>query len=646
MKDKNTIIGFLLIFAILILFSILNKPTEEELKSRQLQDSINRVKTEQIASEQQVKEIIQEKVDTIEEISEESYQVATDVESDDSDSTYAFIHAKKGKEKIITISNNLLKIDINSLGGKIERVELLKFKKWDKTPLILYDKTIRKFGLNFFSDNRLINTDSLYFKTFINGDIIDENTVISASEENKNIKLSMRLYAFPSETDNGNDNKYIEFVYSISHNSYEIGFNIVFNELKSYISENTTFVNLDINSELTRQEKSIENEKNVTTVFYRFFDSDVDNLSERKDAEEALPTRIQWVSFKQQFFSFTLINNKGFDAGKVESIKDDYIKDKDYLKTMKASMVLPIERVDRFEVPMTLYIGPNSYSILRDMKIELERQIPIGWGFFLFQWINQIAVIPVFNYLETFGWNYGIIILVLTLMLKTVLFPIAYKTHLSSARMKVLKPEIEEISSQFPKKEDAMKKQQATMALYKKAGINPMAGCLPMLLQLPILIALFRFFPASIELRQQAFLWADDLSTYDSILELGFNIPFYGSHVSLFTLLMTISTVIYTHVNSKMMASTSQMPGMKTMMYLMPVMFLGFFNSFSAALSYYYFLTNMITFGQMYIFSLLIDEKKMRDKIEIHKKKPVKKSGFQKRLESMAKMKQQKQKRK
>jgi YidC/Oxa1 family membrane protein insertase len=286
---------------------------------------------------------------------------------------------------------------------------------------------------------------------------------------------------------------------------------------------------------------------------------------------------------------------------------------------------------------MAFYFGPNKYKTLRTYKLDLEQQIPLGWSFFLMHWINRYAVIPVFNFLEGFGWNYGIIILVLTILLKIVLFPIAYKSYVSSAKMRALKPEIEELGQKFPKKEDAMKKQQATMDLYKKAGVNPMAGCIPMLLQFPILIAMFRFFPSAIELRQQTFLWADDLSSYDSILDLGFKIPFYGDHVSLFTLLMTISTLIYTRMNQDMMGSQQQMPGMKTMMYLMPIMFLGLFNNYAAGLSYYYFLANVITFAQIFIIRQTIDEDKIRKQIEINKLKPRKKSGWQKRLEEAAK---------
>ena len=264
--------------------------------------------------------------------------------------------------------------------------------------------------------------------------------------------------------------------------------------------------------------------------------------------------------------------------------------------------------------------------------------IPLGWG--IFGWINRYAVIPVFKFLEGFIGNYGIIILILTILIKLILFPFTYKSYMSTAKMKVLKPQIDEINNKIPK-EKAMECQQATMALYKKAGVNPLGGCLPRLLQMPILFAMFRFFPASIELRQEAFLWADDLSSYDSIFTLPFNIPFYGSHVSLFCLLMSIVNIIYTRMNSEMTQSSNQMPGMKTMMYMMPVMFLFFFNSYASGLSYYYFISTVITIGQTIIIRRFVDEDAILMQIKANQKKPVKKSKFALRLEEMARQQQQ-----
>jgi YidC/Oxa1 family membrane protein insertase len=383
----------------------------------------------------------------------------------------------------------------------------------------------------------------------------------------------------------------------------------------------------------------VKMERMSSSVYYQYAADKVDNLSEAKDEEKMLKNeRVKWISFKQQFFTSTIISDDFFSEPKLSS--QTLPGGNHYLKTMAVEAGIPFSPGDGKAISMSMYFGPNKYYGLKKYNHDLEKQIPLGWGFFLMAWINIYAVIPVFTFFGNFGWNYGIIILILTILLKILLFPIAFKTYKSSAKMRVLKPEIDELAKKYPKKEDAMKKQSATMELYKKAGVNPMAGCIPLLLQMPILIAMFRFFPSSIELRQQGFLWAADLSSYDSIWTFpgGFSIPFYGDHISLFALLMTISSVIYTKINDQMMGSQqTQMPGMKTMMYMMPVMFLFWFNDYSSGLSYYYLLANVLTFAQIYIIRATIDEKKLHLQIEANKKKTVKKSGFQKRLEDMAK---------
>jgi YidC/Oxa1 family membrane protein insertase len=295
---------------------------------------------------------------------------------------------------------------------------------------------------------------------------------------------------------------------------------------------------------------------------------------------------------------------------------------------------LPYNHSPTESIGYSFYFGPNHYNTLKKYEIDLEKQVPLGWG--IFGWVNRFIVIPVFHFFGGFGWNYGIVILCLTLVFKTLLFPLTYKAYLSAAKMRVLKPEMDEINKKY-ENGDPLKKQQETMGLYRSAGVNPMGGCLPMLLQLPILIALFRFFPSSIELRQQAFLWADDLSSFDSVLKLGFNIPFYGDHVSLFALLMTISTVIYTYTNSQMTPTDPNMAAMKWMMYLMPVVFLGVMNSSSSGLSYYYFIANLITIAQQLVMRKFVDENAIYSKIQENKAKPVTKSKFQQRIEEMAK---------
>ena len=315
----------------------------------------------------------------------------------------------------------------------------------------------------------------------------------------------------------------------------------------------------------------------------------------------------------------------------------------DYVKNFYAALTVPYKHEAKESFGFSFYFGPNQYKTLKQYDLSLEKQIPLGWK--IFGWVNRFIVIPVFNFLDGFHMNYGIIILILTIFIKVLLLPIAFRMNISSAKMRILKPEIDEINKKFGT-DDPMKKQQATMTLYRKAGINPLAGCVPVLLQMPILIALFNFFPSSIELRQQPFLWADDLSSYDSVLDLSFKIPFYGDHVSLFALLMTLSTILYTYSNSQLMSGQEQMPGMKVMMYLMPVVFLGVFNTNPAGLSYYFFLANLITFGQTYGIRYFVDEDALRKKIEENKKKPVKVSSFQQRLEKMAKERQQQMRRK
>jgi YidC/Oxa1 family membrane protein insertase len=351
-----------------------------------------------------------------------------------------------------------------------------------------------------------------------------------------------------------------------------------------------------------------------------------------------LEPHVKWIGFKQQFFTSVLIADNVFDKPVEITTLAEKGSEK-YVKRYSATLSIPYNHQNADTYGMRLYFGPNHYQTLKKYDLQLEKQISLGWK--IFSWLNRFLVIPIFSFLNSFNLNYGIIILILTVILKLLLLPIAYKTVLSSAKMKVLKPEIDEINEKF-KNEDPLKKQQATMALYKQAGVNPMAGCIPVLLQMPILIALFNFFPASIELRQQGFLWAHDLSTYDSVYNFGFAVKWYGDHVSLFALLMTISTILYTWSNSQLMGSSNQMPGMKWMMYLMPVLMLGLLNNYSAGLSWYYFLANMITFGQTWIMQkFVIDHDALHAKIQENKKTPVKVSKFQERLEQMTKERQQ-----
>ena len=635
--NKNSILGFVLIAAIMIGYTVWMQPSAEEMAQKQaVADSIRNVKeqeqlkvlqleNERLAQQQQV-------LLNNETVGEESSN--TEV-SDDFASLQKkydlFANSAQGDEKITRIENDVFVLEISNVGGYIKNVRLKDFQTSDSLPLILFDSETSKLGFSFFSNNRIINTQDFHFQSSNSNDLIKLGGTESLS-------FSMRLY-----TDQGegsfNQDQYIEYLYTIKGDDYMLGFDVNFVNMGSIVRANA--LGLNWYADLRLQERNID-QFNGSTIYYKYLKDDVDYMSETDDEEEDISTKLQWVSFKQRFFNSTLIAKDGFENGTLTvATKENSNQDK-YLKSMNVELGIPFNIKGNTNIPLQFYFGPNDFYKLKSYDLGLENLIPIGWG--IFGWINKFIVLPVFSWLGGYGWNYGIVILVLTLMLKLVLFPVAYKTYQSSAKMRVLKPEVEELAKKFPKKDDAMKKQQATMALYKKAGANPASGCVPMLLQMPILIAMFRFFPASIELRQKSFLWATDLSSYDSIYDLPFHIPYYGDHVSLFTLLMTVSTIMYTYLNNQMMgAQTQQMPGMKTMMYIMPVMFLGLFNNYASGLSYYYFLANVITFSQMFAFRYLINEDKLRAQIEINKKKPAKKkSNFQKRLEDAAKQRGQK----
>ncbi len=614
-------------------------PSEEELAKRQfVADSIAQVQNQRILEMEMMAKAAEEEEKA--EVLEKESVVIESPEYSDLQSKYdKFANAAAGEEQNFIIENDLLKLELSNKGGYIKTVELKDYKTYDSLPVILLDPNTTRFGLSFFSNNRIINTEQFYFQP---SDNVTSHMVVSGDNS---LQISMRLYAGGEEGALKTDS-YIEYLYTIQGNNYMFDFTINMVGMDRIISANSSFMDLNWYADLRRQEKTVD-QFNGSTIYYKFYKDEVDYMSESDNDEEQITTKLKWISYKQRFFTSSLVAKEAFDNGNLKVYEKENPGSDRYLKTMETDIELPVNLRGDASIPLSFYFGPNKFYTLKSYGLDLERQIPIGWGLFILAWINEFIVIPTFDWLGGYGWNYGIVILVLTIMLKLLLFPIAYKTYYSSAKMRVLKPEVDELSKKFPKKEDAMKKQQAVMALYKRAGANPAAGCVPMLLQMPILFAMFRFFPASIELRQQPFLWAHDLSSYDSIASLPFTIPFYGDHVSLFTLLMTVSTIMYTYMNNQMMASqTNQMPGMKTMMYLMPIMFLGIFNSYASGLSYYYFLANVITFGQMFVFRYAINENKLRLKIEENKKKPPKKkSAFQKRLEEAAKQRGQNQRR-
>jgi YidC/Oxa1 family membrane protein insertase len=628
--DKNSIIGLVLIGAILLVFSIMSSPSEEEIKAKEEQAKKEKAKTEQI-DKKETPVIAEITIDTTQSVIENitdtlAFTAKDSIKNLEMTMAYGgFIEATKGEAKDYILENEKVKVIVSNKGGRVSSVELKGFHTYDSLPLMLFNADSSRFNLELTTNDgiggtKVINTENLFFET-----------------ENNSKSISMKLYY-------GGRDKYLEYKYTLNENSYlvdfevnSVGFNDVISKGFPYYANWSMFT--------PSQEKTIANQKQHSTIYYKYATGDIDYIFESKYEKESMETSVDWVMFKQQYFNATLIAlETPFDSDtEIETIDLGESSNK-YVKGMKASISIPFQGANSESFKMQYYFGPNRHEDLAAVEKDLEESLDYGWG--IFGWTNIILIRPVFDFLNSFGMSIGIIILLLTLIIKTLLFPITWKTYLSSAKMRVLKPEIAELTEKH--KGDAMKKQQATMALYRQTGVNPLAGCIPMLIQMPILFALFRFFPATFDLRQKSFLWAEDLSTYDSVYDLGFNIPMYGDHISLFTLLMAISMIFYTRANSQMTAGAG-MEGamasqMKIMTYLMPVMMLFFFNSYAAGLSLYYLIANCITIGQQFVIrKWIVDEDKLRAKIQANKTKVKKKSGFAAKLEERMKTAQQMQ---
>lgn len=642
--DKKTIIGLVLIFAVMTAWMYMIQPSEEEkAEIKRKEDSV--LALQQKANEKAEKattktltksEELQQKIAVAK--SEDSTAVEAQKELDDYFGVFS--KAAMNPQRQLFVENDLLRVELNTLGGKIEQVYLSEYKTYHQDSVRFFTKGGNNYGLNLSLGSRLLQTKDLNFEVFVNNKAYTNDAPIKVSGQDS-VVVSMRIYT--NQIDSvAKDVSYLEYRYTIKGNDYRVGFDVVSHNLNNVITDKS---NLEFvwDSKLRMKEKDGSVENKSSSIYYLLKD-EVEYLKENgvddKKEENGIP--IKWISYKQQFFSTALISTEGdgFISSTMQTQTEKGEKD-NYLRTMSSNISIPYDHEkNHYEYDMEFFFGPNKYAIISDYDLQMEEIIPLGWGFFLLQWINRFVIIPVFDFLQSFGWSMGLIILILTILVKIVLFPLAYKQFASTAKMKVIAPEVQKINEKYPKQEQAMQKQQAVMNLYKRAGIKPMAGCLPMLIQFPILIAMFRFFPASIELRQQSFLWADDLSTYDSIINLPFNIPFYGNHVSLFCLLMTIAQLVYTHISMKQQAQQQTMPGMKFMMYFMPIMMLFIFNSFSAALNYYYFISLCFTFLQMFIIRKTIDEKKVLQRLEANAKKPLKKSKWQQRIEALEKQNQ------
>ena len=544
--------------------------------------------------------------------------------------------AREAAPEEFTVENDVMSVRFSTRGGQVTGVTLKDYRKYaprkeEGRPVEMMDPETAQFGMTFYVRNGLNNVD---VNTL---DYVFEADPVTTTPDGVQLVV-MRL---PVAADASLEYRYLIYDTASPERDYLVDFDVRLVNMAAEMA-NQTQIRLDWAASTYQNEKGFKNENMYTTVAYRFpGDSSVEELSmSEEERSKEVTTSVNWVAFKQQFFSSVFIApenvsyaNMGFTTAQPSS---------GYVKNFRAQMTVPYT-ADTEGYDFAFYYGPNKYSILKKVTategddLYMERLIPLGWG--IFGWVNRWFVIPVFDFLRNYIPSFGIVILILAVLIRLIISPMTYKSYVSMAKMRLIKPQVDELAKKYPKQEDAMKRQQATMELYKKAGINPMGGCIPLLIQMPILIAVFRFFPASIELRDQPFLWADDLSSYDSILNLPFSIPFYGDHISLFALLMAASMFFYSYYNYQQTASTqTQMPGMKFMMvYLMPVMLLLWFNSYASGLCYYYLLSNLLTIGQTLVIRRMVDDSKIQAIMQANaaRKSNGKKSKFQQRYEEL-----------
>lgn len=529
-----------------------------------------------------------------------------------------------GDSTTVKLENKVLSLELSNKGGVISRATLRDYDSYDSTKVALLSPETDLYSFTLTSANQRFETREFYF----NPVQLSDSCVLMQLDLGDGAKWGIR-YTLPAD-------------------GYLVKVDIMQEGMQSIIPTSVASMDFTWHQKMRRNEAGRVFEERNSALYYMYIDGDVDNLSESGDDSKEITQRLKWISCKNQFFSAVMMAQTNFSGGNLSSTE---LKDNpDFIKEMNFDMTLEYSASAANPASFVMYLGPNSYPVMSSLEKEifpdenmhLTKLIPLGWP--IFRWINTLIIIPVFTILGNFISNYGIIILLLTIFIKIILFPFTYKSLMSQARMRLLAPEIKAINDKYPGNENAMKRQQETMALYSRAGANPLSGCLPMLLQMPILVAMFWFFPSAIELRGESFLWAKDLSAPDAIISWTTNIPFisstFGNHISLFCLLMTITNIIYTRVTMQTQNS-SGMPGMKWMMYLMPVMFLFIFNNYAAGLSYYYFLSLLITIVQTYIFRKVVSEEKMRAKMAEAAKKPKKKSGFMARLEEAQRKQQQ-----
>ncbi len=604
--DRNTVIGFVLIFALLGGYMWYNQPTKEQLAAQKRQQDAKKFEQQHFKEPSNIADSTDKK------ISNDSLKKAM---------VGAFAHIQSNNEVVKILENDVVKVTLSSHGGCIKRIELKNYKTFDGKPLVLANEKTFAQGIEFYTkQNMLLNTNDFQF-----ADVESGNNTVSFTAKN-------------------DSNGYIKQVYTLKQGSYMVDYDVTFNGMDKIIPANNSVLGLSCKAELLKQEQNRDNENQSTTIYYHYTNDDYDKLDENKSEEVKPATTIKWFSFKQRFFNITLINKEEFSDVKFNEKKSDSL---DKLKTMSAYVMMPFNHSNNQTYHLQWYLGPNKYNQLKSLNIGLEKIVTLGGGIFKWvKYINQYVIIPIFNFFDGYHISYGYIILILVLIFRLILFPLNFKTFSSAAKMRIIKPEIDELRAKY--KDDQAKFGQEQMKLYRRAGVSPLGGCLPQLLQIPIFVSMYYFYPSSIELRQQSWLWAPDLSNFDSVLKnLGFSIPGYGSHISLFTLLMTATTYVtmYLNRNQMNMSSDPNMKSMQWLQYVFPVMMLGIFNNAPAALSYYYLLQNLTAIAQQFIIQkFVIDEKKLHLQIQENKKRPEKKSGWQQRLDEAYKMREQQSK--
>lgn len=612
--DRNTIIGFVLMGAVLVLFTWLGRPSEEQLAEQQrYNDSIAAVQQKKEAEATLIAETAPTTLPHTEmsdsALVAERMRVFGDL-----------AQATSGTEETLTLENDSISISLSTKGGMIVSSELKKYKDYRGENVRLIREGEAEFNYTFITNtNRIINTKDLFFSP----QRVDDKT------------LRMSLI-----TENGRE---LAFVYRLT-DRYRVNVQVENKGFEQVIASNAFYLDGQIKLPIYQNEKSRKTESNYSGLAYEHSSGDVEKLNTGKDVKEDISGSVKWIAFRDMFFSTIVYSDLGLES---VSLNSKLNSDENHLKMLESKFVLPLGKTGEAQPMLTMYLGPNDYSLLKSIDTDMGRDtqfakiVDMGdW----FRFINIWLVIPVFNFLETMFSNYGLIIFLLTLFIKLLLSPFTYKSFIAQAKMRVLRPQVEEINKKYPGDDNMMQRQRATMELYKRAGASSLGGCLPMLLQMPFLIAMYQYFPTSINLRGESFLWASDLSTYDDIIHLPFEIPFIGSHISLFCLLMTITQVIYMKISQANQPDAPGMQAMKLMPYMMSIMLFVFLNQNASGLSYYYLLSMLISIAQTGVFRLAINEKKLLAQMEENKKKPMKKSKFMQRLEEMQKQQMELQK--